>query len=386
MNSKMRSKFSIYIHWPYCLSKCPYCDFNSHISKEKIDQNKYTTLIKKELDYYSDIMSKKSVLSVFFGGGTPSLMEPSVIYNILNHIAKRFNFENPIEITLEANPTSVESDKFRHYSDFGINRVSIGVQSLNDKALKNLGRNHTSKEAISAIETAHQYFKSISLDLIYCRPGQKKKEWEKELIQALALDTHHISLYQLTIEPDTMYEKLFRSGKLILPDEELSRELYLITELLCKNYSLFKYEISNFSKRGHESVHNLNYWNSGEWIGVGPGSHSRIESQDNQRISIVNEYDPQKWEYYMRKSGFSYIEKQELTQEHIRDEYILMSMRTSKGMDINKYINLGGYLDKEKIESLTIDGYIRMDKNTNYLQITSKGSIISDHIISELAL
>ena len=210
MNSKMRSKFSIYIHWPYCLSKCPYCDFNSHISKEKIDQNKYTTLIKKELDYYSDIMSKKSVLSVFFGGGTPSLMEPSVIYNILNHIAKRFNFENPIEITLEANPTSVESDKFRHYSDFGINRVSIGVQSLNDKALKNLGRNHTSKEAISAIETAHQYFKSISLDLIYCRPGQKKKEWEKELIQALALDTHHISLYQLTIEPDTMYEKLFK--------------------------------------------------------------------------------------------------------------------------------------------------------------------------------
>ena len=382
----MKSKFSIYIHWPYCLSKCPYCDFNSHVSKEKIDQDQYSSLIKKELDHYSEVMNSKNISSIFFGGGTPSLMDPSVVYEILNHIEKKFNFDDKTEITLEANPTSVELDKFRHYSDFGINRVSIGVQSLNDIDLKKLGRNHTSKEAIRAIEIAHQYFNSISIDLIYSRPGQKITEWKAELLQALALGTHHISLYQLTIEPKTTYEKLFQSGKLILPNEELSRELYLLTESVCNDYSLFKYELSNFSKKGHESIHNLNYWNSGEWVGVGPGAHSRIENKDGERISIINEYDPLKWEEYVKKSGFSSIEKQNLSQENIRDEYILMSMRTSKGMSINKYIDLGGHLDKTKLKSLTSGGYIKVNKNTNYLQITSKGSIISDYIISELAL
>ena len=382
----MKSKFSIYIHWPYCLSKCPYCDFNSHVSKEKIDQDQYSSLIKKELDHYSEVMNSKNISSIFFGGGTPSLMDPSVVYEILNHIEKKFNFDDKTEITLEANPTSVELDKFRHYSDFGINRVSIGVQSLNDIDLKKLGRNHTSKEAIRAIEIAHQYFNSISIDLIYSRPGQKITEWKAELLQALALGTHHISLYQLTIEPKTTYEKLFKSGKLILPNEELSRELYLLTESVCKDYSLFKYELSNFSKKGHESIHNLNYWNSGEWVGVGPGAHSRIENKDGERISIINEYDPLKWQEYVKKSGFSSIEKQNLSQENIRDEYILMSMRTSKGMNVNKYIDLGGHLDKTKLKSLTTGGYIKVNKNTNYLQITSKGSIISDYIISELAL
>ena len=382
----MKSKFSIYIHWPYCLSKCPYCDFNSHVSKEKIDQDQYSSLIKKELDHYSEVMNSKNISSIFFGGGTPSLMDPSVVYEILNHIEKKFNFDDKTEITLEANPTSVELDKFRHYSDFGINRVSIGVQSLNDIDLKKLGRNHTSKEAIRAIEIAHQYFNSISIDLIYSRPGQKINEWKAELLQALALGTHHISLYQLTIEPKTTYEKLFKSGKLILPNEELSRELYLLTESVCKDYSLFKYELSNFSKKGHESIHNLNYWNSGEWVGVGPGAHSRIENKDGERISIINEYDPRKWQEYVKMSGFSSIKKQNLTQENICDEYILMSMRTSKGMSVNKYIDLGGHLDKTKLKSLTAGGYIKVNKNTNYLQITSKGSIISDYIISELAL
>ena len=382
----MKSKFSIYIHWPYCLSKCPYCDFNSHVSKEKIDQDQYSSLIKKELDHYCEVMNSKNISSIFFGGGTPSLMDPSVVYEILNHIEKKFKFDDKTEITLEANPTSVELDKFRHYSDFGINRVSIGVQSLNDIDLKKLGRNHTSKEAIRAIEIAHQYFNSISIDLIYSRPGQKINEWKAELLQALALGTHHISLYQLTIEPKTTYEKLFKSGKLILPNEELSRELYLLTESVCKDYSLFKYELSNFSKKGHESIHNLNYWNSGEWVGVGPGAHSRIENKDGERISIINEYDPRKWQEYVKMSGFSSIKKQNLSQENIRDEYILMSMRTSKGMSVNKYIDLGGHLDKTKLKSLTAGGYIKVNKNTNYLQITSKGSIISDFIISELAL
>ena len=382
----MKSKFSIYIHWPYCLSKCPYCDFNSHVSKEKIDQDQYSSLIKKELDHYCEVMNSKNISSIFFLVGTQSLMDPSVVYEILNHIEKKFKFDDKTEITLEANPTSVELDKFRHYSDFGINRVSIGVQSLNDIDLKKLGRNHTSKEAIRAIEIAHQYFNSISIDLIYSRPGQKINEWKAELLQALALGTHHISLYQLTIEPKTTYEKLFKSGKLILPNEELSRELYLLTESVCKDYSLFKYELSNFSKKGHESIHNLNYWNSGEWVGVGPGAHSRIENKDGERISIINEYDPRKWQEYVKMSGFSSIKKQNLSQENICDEYILMSMRTSKGMSVNKYTDLGGHLDKTKLKSLTAGGYIKVNKNTNYLQITSKGSIISDFIISELAL
>lgn len=374
----------IYVHWPYCLSKCPYCDFNSHVSKEKIDQLNYLSLIKKELDSYSEIIGNKTISSVFFGGGTPSLMEPKIIDNLLDHISKKYKTDQALEITLEANPTSVEQNKFIAYSSSGINRVSIGVQSLNDVDLKRLGRNHTAKEAIKAIDIAFNSFNSVSIDLIYCRPGQKEEDWERELHEALSLSTQHLSLYQLTIEPNTRYEILFKAGKLKLPDENTSARLYQMTEDICEKYNLYKYEISNFAKNGHQCLHNLNYWHSGEWIGIGPGAHSRI-IKNMKRTSIINEYDPKKWSNLIIKNGNSTIEEEILTNEQNSDEYLLMSLRTTQGMKIKKYNSLGGKLDKVKVDQFINDGFLEKNNFGENINITRKGSMLSDMIITNIA-
>ena len=374
----------IYVHWPYCLSKCPYCDFNSHVSKEKIDQLNYLSLIKKELDSYSEIIENKTISSVFFGGGTPSLMEPKIIDNLLDHISKKYKTDQALEITLEANPTSVEQNKFIAYSSAGINRVSIGVQSLNDVDLKRLGRNHTAKEAIKAIDIAFNSFNSVSIDLIYCRPGQKEEDWERELHEALSLSTQHLSLYQLTIEPNTRYEILFNAGKLKLPDENTSANLYQMTEDICEKYNLYKYEISNFAKNGHQCLHNLNYWLSGEWIGIGPGAHSRI-IKNMKRTSIINEYDPKKWSDLIIKNGNSTIEEEILTNEQNSDEYLLMSLRTTQGMKIKKYNSLGGKLDKVKVDQFINDGFLEKNNFGESINITRKGSMLSDMIITNIA-
>ena len=381
----MMSELSIYIHWPYCLSKCPYCDFNSHVSNKKIDQEEFLDLIEKEIDYHGKYIDDKKISSIFFGGGTPSLMYPNIIERILTHLSARSNIANDTEITMEANPTSVESQKFRDYSNTGINRISIGVQSLNNNDLKNLGRTHTAEMAIEAIGIAQKYFKSVSIDLIYARPGQDETAWKLELERALSLQTQHLSLYQLTIEPKTMYEKLYKSGKIKLPDETLSNELYQITEEICDKFSLRKYEISNFSKRGFECKHNLNYWNCGEWIGIGPGAHSRVREERKQRRSLVNEYDPYNWGKRIRKFGHSLIQNSVLTDEQNQDEYIVMSMRTRDGLNINKYENLGGKLNKDNINLLISNGYLSKDKTEENIKVTRKGSLVCDSIISSLA-
>jgi len=381
----MMSELSIYIHWPYCLSKCPYCDFNSHVSNKKIDQEEFLDLIEKEIDYHGKYIDDKKISSIFFGGGTPSLMYPNIIERILTHLSARSNIANDTEITMEANPTSVESQKFRDYSNTGINRISIGVQSLNNNDLKNLGRTHTAEMAIEAIGIAQKYFKSVSIDLIYARPGQDETAWKLELERALSLQTQHLSLYQLTIEPKTMYEKLYKSGKIKLPDETLSNELYQITEEICDKFSLRKYEISNFSKRGFECKHNLNYWNCGEWIGIGPGAHSRVREERKQRRSLVNEYDPYNWGKRIRKFGHSLIQNSILTDEQNQDEYIVMSMRTRDGLNINKYENLGGKLNKDNINLLISNGYLSKDKTEENIKVTRKGSLVCDSIISSLA-
>tara|TARA_Y100000766_G_C18883083_1_gene594451 strand:+ start:25 stop:1131 length:1107 start_codon:yes stop_codon:yes gene_type:complete len=367
------------------LSKCPYCDFNSHVSNKKIDQEEFLDLIEKEMDYHGKYIDDKKISSIFFGGGTPSLMDPNIIERILTHLSARSNIANDTEITMEANPTSVELQKFRDYSNTGINRISIGVQSLNNNDLKNLGRTHTAEMAIEAIGIAQKYFKSVSIDLIYARPGQDETAWKLELERALSLQTQHLSLYQLTIEPKTMYEKLYKSGKIKLPNETLSNELYQITEEICDKFSLRKYEISNFSKRGFECKHNLNYWNCGEWIGIGPGAHSRVREERKQRRSLVNEYDPYNWGKRIRKFGHSLIQNSVLTDEQNQDEYIVMSMRTRDGLNINKYENLGGKLNKDNINLLISNGYLSKDKTEENIKVTRKGSLVCDSIISSLA-
>jgi len=374
----------IYVHWPFCLSKCPYCDFNSHVSKQSIDQLNYLRLLKKELDSYSEIIGNKIIGSIFFGGGTPSLMEPNIVGNLLDYISKQYKTEQALEITLEANPTSVEQNKFIAYSSAGINRVSVGVQSLNDVDLKRLGRNHTANEAVKAIDIASNNFDSVSIDLIYCRPDQKETDWEKELHKALNLSTQHLSLYQLTIEPKTVYEKLFKAGKLKLPDEYTSAKLYQMTEDICEEFDLHKYEISNFAKNGHQCHHNLNYWHSGEWVGIGPGAHSRI-SKNMKRTAIINEYDPQKWSTMIIKNGNSVIEEEILTTEQNCDEYLLMSMRTTEGMKIKRYNSLGGKLNKVKVDEFINDGFLEKSNNGDSINITRKGSMLSDMIIANIA-
>mgnify|MGYP001220834584 CR=1 FL=1 len=381
----MMSELSIYIHWPYCTSKCPYCDFNSHVANKKIDQEEFLRLVIKEIDYHRDYINDKKITSIFFGGGTPSLMEPDIVERILANLSNHCNIEIGTEITMEANPTSVESGKFSDYSNIGINRISIGVQSLNNNDLKNLGRTHTAELATEAVGIAQKYFNSVSIDLIYARPGQNENEWKMELEKALSLQTQHLSLYQLTIEPNTSYEKLHQLGKINLPNEALSNKLYQITEEICEKFSLKKYEISNFSKQGFECKHNLNYWNCGEWIGIGPGAHSRVKEKNKQRRSLINEYDPSNWSERIRNYGHSQIENTVLTDEQNQDEYIVMSMRTRDGLNINRYEKLGGKLNRDNINLLVSRGYLSIDKAEENLIVTRKGSLVCDSIISSLA-
>ena len=378
------SDTSIYIHWPYCLSKCPYCDFNSHVAKEKIDQEDFLLLINKEINYHKDYLSDKKISSIFFGGGTPSLMDPYVVERILMHLSSQSKITRNTEITIEANPTSVELKKFREYSKIGINRISIGVQSLNNDDLKNLGRTHTAELAIEAVGIAQSYFKSVSIDLIYARPGQSEKSWQLELEKALSLQTQHLSLYQLTIEPKTLYEKLYNLGKIELPCESLANKLYQITEEICDKFFLKKYEISNFSKKGFECKHNLNYWNCGEWIGIGPGAHSRVKAGNKRRRSLINEYDPNNWGEKIRNYGYSFIEDIVLTDEQNQDEYIVMSMRTKNGLNLGKFENLGGRLNRDNINSLIAEGYLITDKAEKNIKITKKGSLVCDSIIKNI--
>ncbi len=378
------SRTSIYIHWPYCLSKCPYCDFNSHVAHKKIDQEDFLELINKEINYHKDYLNDKKISSIFFGGGTPSLMDPYVVERILMHLSSQSKITRNTEITIEANPTSVELKKFREYSKIGINRISIGVQSLNNDDLKKLGRTHTAELAIEAVGIAQSYFKSVSIDLIYARPGQSEKSWQLELEKALSLQTQHLSLYQLTIEPKTLYEKLYNLGKIELPSEQLSNKLYQLTEEICGRFFLKKYEISNFSKKGFECKHNLNYWNCGEWIGIGPGAHSRVKAGNKGRRSLINEYDPNNWGEKIRNYGYSFIEDIVLTDEQNQDEYIVMSMRTKNGLNLSKFQNLGGKLNRDNINSLITEGYLITDKAEKNIKITKKGSLVCDSIIKNI--
>ena len=381
----MSKRFSIYIHWPYCLSKCPYCDFNSHIHKGPINQKKYLELIKVEMAYYKDLMRGKEVQSIFFGGGTPSLMNPSIINQLLDTIHKNFSVEMNAEISLEANPTSIESKIFREYSRSGINRVSVGVQSLNDNDLKNLGRNHDAKEAIKAVNIANENFSSVSIDLIYCRPDQTAQEWELELQKAINLKSQHVSLYQLTIEPNTVYKKLHETGKLQLPNNKTAATLYNLTTQICKENNLIRYEISNYAKEGHESKHNLNYWTGGEWIGFGPGSHGRLEDKSQNRYAIVNEYDPKKWENLIVLKGSPIIKNERLTETEVRDEYLIMAMRTKYGLDLDYYKKFGGVINQDKAYTLETKQFIRKSSDGKTIVMTDSGFMICDFIVSELS-
>jgi oxygen-independent coproporphyrinogen-3 oxidase len=343
------------VHWPFCAQKCPYCDFNSHVRFGGWDEARFLAAYKREIDGTADLIGSRTVASIFFGGGTPSLMQPATTAAILDHIAKRWAVAPDVEITLEANPNSVEAARFRGFREAGVNRVSIGVQSLKDDELRKLGRIHTVAEAKAALDVARSTFDRFSFDLIYARPKQTPEDWRDELSEALALAGDHLSLYQLTIEPDTAYAALHAAGKLVIPDDEAARALYEITDELTARHGLSAYEVSNYARPGSESRHNLLYWRYGEYAGVGPGAHGRILI-DGQRVSTVTERNPEAWAGRIESIGDGVVEKVALTRSEQADEMLLMGLRLSEGVDLDQLAALGGV----RPDASAIDGLVAL--------------------------
>lgn len=380
----MRDAFGVYVHWPFCLAKCPYCDFNSHVRHEKPDEARYARAIAAELAYLKPRTDAREVTSIFFGGGTPSLMQPATVQSVLDEIAKHWTISKDAEITLEANPTSVEAERFRGYRNAGVNRVSLGVQALDDVSLKNLGRMHTAKEALAAVEVARANFPRISFDLIYARPDQSPNAWREELTKALTFAPEHLSLYQLTIEPDTTFEKLHRAGKLITPDEDTSRALWDVTQELCNARGMPAYEISNHAKAGTESRHNLVYWRYQEYAGVGPGAHGRIGA-DGARIATATEKHPERWLAQVAQDGHGLIEQEKLSQLEQADEMLVMGLRLAEGIDVARFEKLTGVsLNAERISFLEGEGLVERSSDSR-LRVTAAGFPLLDAIVADLA-
>jgi putative oxygen-independent coproporphyrinogen III oxidase len=324
---------SLYIHWPFCKSKCPYCDFNSHVA-DGIDGKAWLEAYIKELDYFKEYLMGGIITTIFFGGGTPSLAPDFVISGILEHIMQNYRVSDDIEITLEANPTSVEIEKFRAIRKAGVNRVSIGVQSLREERLKFLGRTHSSSEALKAIEAAAAIFPRFSFDLIYATPNLTAASWESELKEALSYGSKHLSLYQLTIEKGTKFYQDFKLNKFMLPSEGESVEQYILTHDVCKDRGLELYEISNYAVKGEECRHNLGYWHYRDYLGIGPGAHSRI-SRNGGREAIMMLHAPNTWLKSVSEKQNGIQNQSQLTAEEEISERLLMGLRLSDGVDIN---------------------------------------------------
>ncbi|KEC56119.1 radical SAM family heme chaperone HemW [Bartonella koehlerae] len=398
----MNEPFGIYIHWPFCTAKCPYCDFNSHIRVHGVDQPRFVTAFEHEIETQYHKIGSRCITSIFIGGGTPSLMTPQTVDALLQILAKTWNVDDKAEITLEANPSSVEAERFRGYRAAGVNRLSLGVQALNDKALRQLGRLHDVKQALYAIDLAREIFPRLSFDLIYARPEQTLEQWKYELFQAIDLAADHLSLYQLTIEEGTAFKKLHAAGRLILPKSELAADLYQLTQEITAQHGLPAYEISNHAIPGFESAHNLLYWRYHEYAGFGPGAHGRFitrlanhfspfsktapsQIENHERYVTINEKYPERWLELVEKTGHGCIETEQLTAEQQANEMLLMGLRLCEGLDLTRYETLSSKsLPMEKLIDLQQQGLVEMVGNQR-LKATSKGRILLDHIISQLA-
>jgi putative oxygen-independent coproporphyrinogen III oxidase len=376
--------FGVYVHWPFCLSKCPYCDFNSHVRGAAIDEERYLAAFRAEIAHRAALAPGRYVRSVFFGGGTPSLMRPQTVEGVIESIGQAWRLDPNAEITLEANPTSVEAERFRGYRSAGVNRLSIGVQALNDADLKTLGRRHTAAEALAAVALAASLFPRFSFDLIYGRPGQGAAEWRRELAEALDHAGDHVSLYQLTIEPDTIFERLRAAGKLELPDEDLSLALFETTREATEARGLPAYEVSNHARPGGESRHNLIYWRSGEYAGVGPGAHGRLLTAKG-RLAQETERHPEMWLTQVETEGHGLVDSVALSREEQGDEFLLMGLRLSEGVDPARYEALTGReIDPGRLQSLIEDGFIEVNERGR-IRVTAMGAPLLDTVVADVA-
>ena len=386
--SDAEAGFGIYVHWPFCASKCPYCDFNSHVRKAAVDQPRFVKAFEAELAAMATRTPGRAVSSIFFGGGTPSLMLPETVGAILQAIRVHWDVAAGAEITLEANPTSVEAERFQGFRKAGINRVSLGVQAMNDADLQALGRTHSVADALRAVEIARDAFERISFDLIYARPGQSVAAWEDELGQALGFAADHLSLYQLTIEPGTQFEILHKAGRLQVPDPEIASAMFLATQAMTANGGLSAYEISNHAAPGAASRHNLVYWRYGEYVGVGPGAHGRLIDQSSayaQRSATSTERYPEKWLERVEAQGHGLIADDPLTLEEMGDEYLVMGLRLREGVSQSRYEALSGrrFADKQ-IALMSEQGFIETDGHDG-LRATREGSFLLDAVVADLA-
>ncbi|HEX4767409.1 MAG TPA: radical SAM family heme chaperone HemW [Lichenihabitans sp.] len=376
--------FGIYVHWPFCLSKCPYCDFNSHVRQAPVDEARYLTAFRTELKHRAGLTPGRTVSSVFFGGGTPSLMRPATIGAILEAIASHWSVDPQAEVTLEANPTSVEAERFRGYRAAGVNRVSLGVQAMNDRDLAALGRLHTAAEAMAAVEVAAKAFERYSFDLIYARPGQTPDQWKAELGAAIDHAAEHLSLYPLTIEPDTIFERLHRAGKLVVPDADAARALWDVTQEVTAARGLPAYEVSNHARPGAESRHNLVYWRYGEYAGVGPGAHGRLDMPGGRRAQATERH-PEMWLTVVEGEGQGLINDEALSAEEQGDEFLLMGLRLTEGIDPDRFRHLAGRaLESRRVDGLVEEGLIER-RADGRLRVTAAGFPVLDAVVADLA-
>jgi len=374
--------FGIYLHWPFCRAKCPYCDFNSHV-RERIDTDAWQRALIAEIDRAADETPGREVTSVFFGGGTPSLMPPALVGRLLGRIAARWHLPDGAEVTLEANPTSVEASAFAGFRAAGVSRVSIGVQALDDTDLRRLGRLHSADEARRAISLAQRAFERVSFDLIYARQHQTAEAWQAELLGALAMGTDHLSLYQLTIEDGTVFGRRHAAGRLPgLPGEELAADLYVLTQKMCQVAGLHGYEIANHARPGSESRHNLVYWRSGDYIGIGPGAHGRI-TMSGRRWSTETCPGPEEWLARVAGTGSGETRRASLSGSERAVELCMMGLRLAEGIDLRRVRALDEkLLDMRKVQDLCDLGLVAL--NGDRLRLTVKGRPLLDAILRQI--
>lgn len=374
--------FGIYVHWPFCAAKCPYCDFNSHVQKI-IEEKQWVSAYLCELDRLFQTIGTRPLKTVFFGGGTPSLMSPDLVYQILSKIFSLWPRSNDLEVSLEANPTSVEAGRFKGYQQAGVNRISLGVQALNDADLKRLGRLHSVKEARLAFDISRSTFDRVSFDLIYARQNQTLSDWRFELQQALSMAVDHVSLYQLTIEQGTAFGDRYAIGKLSgLPNEDLGADLFEATQEICSKFGFPAYEISNHAKPGAECQHNMVYWRYGDYAGIGPGAHGRL-TINGRRHATAAFRNPSDWLKAVGKGCGNKVNEPLLAKDQAA-EYLVMGLRINDGIDRARYNALSGRdLDPDKIEDLLDQGLISVSNNT--ISASQRGRPVLNHIIRELA-
>lgn len=382
----MTSAFGIYIHWPFCISKCPYCDFNSHVAAS-IDQPGWRNAYLRELSHFAGQTQGREVTSIFFGGGTPSLMESATTGAVLDQIAKLWPLAPGVEITLEANPGTIDAERFRDFRAAGVNRLSMGLQSLDDAQLKFLGRRHDVAQAVKAVELARAIFPRISFDLIYARPGQTEAAWRTELAQAIALAADHLSLYQLTIEPGTAFHPAHARGDFALPEDDDAVRLFEVTQAMTEAADLPAYEVSNHARPGAECRHNLLYWQGDDYVGVGPGAHGRLTDGAGTVHALRQFKTPDKWLAEVAQSGHGTQETLALEPQERIEELVMMGLRLTDGLDQTRFHHQTG---KDLAEALDQSGLATMIEEGlicwrgNRLLATPKGRLLLNSVISAL--